>query len=97
MTGDRNYGLSTVWVNACQARVPSMEEAVGKLTAWASSGPGWPYALVQLHEGAHHGPLPKEGHLGILPQRRVETTPCRQISQLEVCQLLIAGPKSSTP
>ena len=39
-TGDRKYGLLTIWVNPCQARVPSMEEAVGKLTAWVSSGPG---------------------------------------------------------
>ena len=78
-TGDRKYGLSTVWVNPCQARVPSMEEAVGKLTAWVSSGPNWPYALVQLHEGPHHVPLPKEGHLGILPQGGVKANPCRQI------------------
>ena len=68
-----------------------MEEAVGKLTAWASSGPDWPYALVWLHEGTCHVPLPKEGHLGILPQGGAAVTPCRQISQLEVCQLLIAG------
>ena len=26
--GDKKYGLSTIWVNPCQARVPSMEEAV---------------------------------------------------------------------
>ena len=84
MTGDRNYGLLTIWVNPCQARVPSMEEAVGKLTAWPSSGPDWPYTLVWLHKGACHAPLPKEGHLGILPQRGVEGTPCRQISQMEV-------------
>ena len=68
-----------------------MEEVVWKLTAWISSGPYWPYALVQLHEGMCHAPLPKEGHLGILPQRGSEATPCGQISQLEVCQLLIAS------
>ena len=28
-TGDKKYGLLTVWVNPSQARVPSMEEAVG--------------------------------------------------------------------
>ena len=33
LQGGRNYGLFTVWVNPSQARVPSMEEAVGKLTA----------------------------------------------------------------
>ena len=96
-TGDRNYGLLTMWVNPSQARVPSMEEAVGKLTAWASSGPDWPYALVQLHEGTHHVPLPKEGHLGILPQRGAEAIPCRHISQLEVCQLLVASPQVIYP
>ena len=60
VTGARNYGLLSVLVNPSQARVPSMEEAVGKLTACASSGPNWPYALVQLHEGTCHVPLPKE-------------------------------------
>ena len=66
-TRDRRYGLSTIWVNPCQARVFSMKEAVRELTAWVSSGPNWPYALVQLNEDTHHVPLPKEGHLGILP------------------------------
>ena len=97
VTEDRRYGLSTVWVNPSQARVPSMEEVVGKLTAYASSGPSWPYALAWLHEGTCHVPLPKEGHLGILSQREVELTPCRQISQLEVCQLLVAGPQVVYP
>ena len=94
---DRNYGLSTVWVNLSQARVPSMEEAVGKLTAWASSEPNWPYALVWLHKGTHHVPLPKEGHLCILPQRGAEAIPCGWISQLEVHQLLITGPQVIYP
>ena len=90
VTGDRKYGLLTIWVNPSQARVPSMEEAFGKLT-------NWPYTLVQLHEGTCHVPLPKDGHLGILPQREVEETPCRQISQLEVCQLLITGAQVTYP
>ena len=33
VTGNRKYGLSTIWVNPCQARVPSMEEAVRELIA----------------------------------------------------------------
>ena len=89
-TGDRKYGLSTVWINPCQARVPSMEEVFEKLTAWVSSGPDWPYTLVWLHEGTHHVPLSKEGHLGILPKGGSEVTPCGWISQLEVCQLLVS-------
>ena len=70
-----------------------MEEAVGELTTCTFSGPNWSYTLVQLHEATCHVPLPKEGHLGILPQRRAEATPCRQISQLEVFQFLITGPQ----
>ena len=90
-TGDRKYGLSTIWVNPCRARVPSMEEVVKELTAWVSSGPNWLYALVQLNKDTHHVSLPKEGHLGILPEGGTDSTTCRRISQLEVCQLLISG------
>ena len=91
VTGKRKYGLSTIWVNPCQAGVPSMEEAVKELTAWVSSGPDWPYTLVQLSKDTHHAPLPKEGHLGILPEGGTDSTTCRRISQLEVCQHLISG------
>ena len=70
---------------------------LGNLTAWVSSGPNWPYALVQLHKDTCHAPLPKEGHLGILPQGGAEMTACRRISQLEVCQLLISGLQVAYP
>ena len=95
--GHRHYGVSIIWVDPSQVRAASMEEAVGKLIASTSSGTDWPYTLVWPDEGTHHTPLPKDGHLGILPQRGVEATPCGQISQLEVPQLLAASPKSSTP
>ena len=90
-TWDRKYGLSTIWVNPCQVRVCSMEEVVRELTTWVSSGPNWPYAFVWLNEDTCHMPLPKEGHLGILPQRGTDLTAYRRISQLEVCKLLISG------
>ena len=90
-TGDRKYGLSTIWVNPHQARVHSMEEAVGELTVWVSSRPDWPYTLVWLNEDTCHAPLPREGHLGILPQGGTNMTACSKISQLEVCQLLVSG------
>ena len=96
-TGDRKYGLLTIWVKPGQARAHSMEEAVGNLIAWVFSGPNWPYALVWLHEDTHHAPLPKQGHLGILPQRGAETTTCGRISQLEVCQLLASSPQVAYP
>ena len=47
--GDRVYGLSTIWVNPYQARVSTVEEAVKQLTTLVSTGPDWPYALVQLN------------------------------------------------
>ena len=96
-TGDRHYGISIVWANPSQVRAASMEEAVEKLTACTSSWTNWPYTLVQLHKGPCHMPLPKEGHLGILPQRGAEAVPCRWISQLEVCQFLATGPKVTYP
>ena len=90
--GDRHYGLSVVWADPSQVRAASMEEAVGKLTTCTSSGTDWPYTLVWLHKGTHHTPLPREGHMGVLPQRGGRVVPCGQISQLEVCQLLATGP-----
>ena len=96
-TRDRRCGLSTIWVNPCQARVHSMEEAVRELTAWVSSGPDWPYDLVWLNKDTCHVPLPKEGHLGILPQGEADMTACGRISQLEVCQLLTSGLQVAHP
>ena len=88
-TGDTleawNYGISLVWVNPNQVWVSTMEEAVGTMSTYISSGPNWPYGLVQLYEGSSHTPLPKDKHLGILPQGKVEESPSGQISQLEVC------------
>ena len=90
-TGDRKYGLSTIWVNLCQARVPSMEEAIKELTTWVSSGPNWLYALWHLNEDTCHTPIHKEGHLGILPEGGTNSIACGGINQLEVHQLLISG------
>ena len=81
----------TIWVNPCHARVCSMEEVVRELTTWVSSGPNWSYTLVQLNKDTHHVPLPKEGHLGILPQGGTDMTACGRIRQLEVWQLLVSG------
>ena len=69
-----------------------MEEALGTLSACISSGPDWPYVFAQLYKGSNHTPLPKDNHLGILPWGKVEESPHGQISQLEVFQLLSAGP-----
>ena len=94
---DRHYGISLVWVHPNQVRVATMEEAVKKLTAFISSGVDWPYALAQLCKDPHHAPLPKNKHLDVLPQGKVQETFCGWISQLEVCQLLATGPQVIYP
>ena len=94
---DRQYGISLVQVNPNHVRAATMEEAVKKLTACTSGGTNWPYALAQLYKSPHHAPLPKDKHMGILPQAKVEEIPCRQISQLKVHQLLAASPQVIYP
>ena len=100
-TGDtleaENYGISLIWISPNQVRASTMEEAVGTLSAYISSKPDWPYALVQLYEDSSHTPLPKDKHLGVLPQGKAEESPYGQISQLKVCQLLSARPQVVYP
>ena len=100
-TGDAseapNYGISLVWISPHHIWASTMEEAVGTLSAYISSGPNWPYTLAQLYEGSSHTPLPRDKHLGILPQGKVEESPYGQISQLEVQQLLSTGPQVIYP
>ena len=83
----KGYGMALVWISPHQAQASMMEEALEILCTWISSGPDWPYILTQLYEGTNHATLPKDKHLGILPQWKAES-PCGQISQLEVHQLL---------
>ena len=89
--------MSLVWISPNQVWAPTMEEVVRALSAYICSGPDWPYALAQLYEGSSHTPLPKDKHLGILPQGKVEGSPYGQISQLEVCQLLSTRPQVIYP
>ena len=87
-TSDRVYGLSIIWMNLYQARVSTVEEAVSQLTTWVPSGSNWPYALVQLSRDTCHVPLPREGHLSILPEGGTNNATCRRASHLEVHWLL---------
>ena len=89
----RSYGMALVWISPHQAWASTVEEALGTLSACISSGPDWLYVLAQLYKGSNHTPLCKDKHLGVLPQGKVEEGPYGQISQLEVCQLLSAGPQ----
>ena len=90
-SGVESYGLALVWISPHQTQTSIMEEALGTLSACNSSGPNWPHVLAQLYQGSNHTPLPKDNHLGIMPQGKAES-PFTQISQLEVHQLLSAGP-----
>ena len=73
---DRHYSISLVWVHPNQVRAATMEEVVDKVTPFTSSGANWPYALAQLCKDLHHASLPKNKHLGILPQGKVQETFC---------------------
>ena len=86
-----NYGMAIVWIDSSQARMVEMEEALEMLSSLTPEGSNWPYVLIQLYEGANHSPLPKDGHVCVLPQVEVES-PSGQISQLKICQLLSARP-----
>ena len=88
---DRVYGLSTMWVNPYQARVSTVVEAVKQLAPMIPARPNWPYALVWLNADVCHVPLPKEGHLIILMEGGTSSATGRQISQIDVCQLLSSG------
>ena len=92
-----SYSMAPVWTSPHQAQVSMMEEALGTLCTCISSGPDWPYVFTQLYKGSNHTPLPKDKHLGVLPQGKVEESPYGQISQLEVHQLLSAGPRVIYP
>ena len=91
--GAENYGMALVWISPHQVWASTMEEAVGTLSACISIGPNWPYVLTQLYKGSNHTPLPKGKNLGVLPQGKVEESPCGWISQLEVHQLLSTRPQ----
>ena len=91
-----NYGLAVVWIDSCQARMVSMGEALEALSSHTPEGSDWPYILIQSYKGANHMPLPKDGHICVLPQGEVGS-PSGQISQLKICQLLSARPSVVFP
>ena len=91
-----NYGLAIVWIDSCQARMVLMGEALEALSSHTPKGSDWPYVLIQSYESANHTPLPKDGHVCVLPQGEAES-PSGQISQLKICQLLSAGPSVVFP
>ena len=75
----KGYGTALVWISPYQAWASTMEEALEILSTCISHGPNWLYVLTQLYEGTNHVPLPKDKHLGVLPQGKAES-PCGWIS-----------------
>ena len=77
-----NYGLAVVWIDSCQARMVSMGEALEALSSHTPEGCDWPYILIQSYEGTNHMPLPKDGHVCVLPQGETES-PSGQIMPIK--------------
>ena len=92
--GNKLYGLSMMWVNPYQARVPTVEEAVKQLALLIPTRPNWPYALVWLNADAHYVPLPRERHLSILMEGGTSSATCGWIRQLDSSSAWVA--RSST-
>ena len=55
----KSYGTALVWISPHQARVSTMEEALGTLSTCISSGSDWPYVFAQLYKSSNHTPYPR--------------------------------------
>ena len=91
VVGEGVYRLAMLWVHPYQARVSMIDDTAKQHAQLASTGPNWPYALVQLNGDVHHMPLPTEGHLSVMMEGNTSNVPCGKICQLEVHQLLSSG------
>ena len=80
-----------VWVHPYQGRVSTVDNVAKQLPQLTSTGPNWPYALVQLNRDTCHVPFPTEGHLSVMTEGDINSIPCGKICQLEVHQLLSSG------
>ena len=89
--GERVYRLTMVWVHPYKARVSTIDDAVKQLIQLASTGPDWPYALVQFNGDACHVVLPTEGHLSVMMEGNTSNVLYGKIHQLDVHQLLGSG------
>ena len=88
---EKRFGLAGVWVHPNQTLLPSLEEAVKKLTLLISTEEDWYYAFVQVNEDTQHLPLSDARHINILVDGTPSRSACGQLSQLEVCQILYLG------
>ena len=63
---EKRFSLAGVWVHHNQTLLPSLEEAVKKLTLLISTKEDWYYTFVQVNEDMQHLPLSDVGHINIL-------------------------------
>ena len=75
VAGEGMYGLAMVWVHPYQARISTIDGTGKQLAQLASTGPNWPYVLVQLNGDACHMPLATEGHLSVLAEGSTSSVP----------------------
>ena len=87
--------MALVWISPHQVQASTMEEAVGTLSVCISSGPDWLYDLAQLYEGSNHTPLPKDKHIGVLPQGKAEVSSYGNFANSKCTSSYLLGHKSS--
>ena len=73
---EKRFCLAGVWVHPTQILLPSLEEAVKKLTLLISTKEDWYYALVQVNEDMQHLPLSDAGHISILVDGAASRSTC---------------------
>ena len=76
VAGERVYGLAVVWVHSCQARVPTRDDVVRKLTLLHLFQCQIGNTFVHFNGDTHHIPLPREGHLSAMTDGMPSTILC---------------------
>ena len=93
-----SYGMSLVWISPHQARVSTMEEALGTLSACISSGPDWLYVFAQLYKGSNHIP-PTQGQAPrcLAPGKGGGRAPMGRSANSKSASFLSTGPQVIYP
>ena len=88
---ERRFGLVAAWIHPCQAHLPSLDEAVRKVTLLINTGEDWTYAFTQLIEDSQHIPLSTARHISAMIDGASSRSTCGHRSHLEVCKPLQCG------
>ena len=85
------FKLTMVWVHPHQTHLPSLDEAVRKLTLVINIGDNWVYTFMQLKESTLHVPLSNEGYISTTIDGVLSRSAYRHFCQLQVQRLLQCG------